>query len=73
MVTSKTVWFAKGSDKYFDSEKKATEYEKQQALIVVIMSTGLNEDAAKKVAKAIINAYAITPSATLVVEEDKEL
>ena len=63
MAKSQTVWFAANSDKWFNTEAKALEYEKQQELIAVIIPTGLNEDAAKKVAKAILAVYTITPKA----------
>jgi hypothetical protein len=60
MATQQTVWFAADSDKWFNTEAKALAYEKQQALIDV-MRPILNEDAAKKAAKAILAVYTLTP------------
>ena len=63
MATQQTVWFADDSDKWFNTEAKALEYEQQQKLIAVILTTGLNEIAAKKAAKAVLAAYTTTPKA----------
>jgi NAD(P)H-hydrate repair Nnr-like enzyme with NAD(P)H-hydrate epimerase domain len=65
MAKSQLVWFTANSDKYFPTEAKALEYEKQQELLAVIVATGLNEEAGKKAAKAILAAYTITPKAIL--------
>lgn len=62
MATQQTVWFPDGdSNKWFPTQAKALEYEQKMALSTVLAASGLNEDAAKKVAKAVLDAYTITP------------
>lgn len=62
MATSSTVWFAAGNtEKWFPTQAKALEYEKQQEVQVAITNAGLiNEDAAKKVAKLLTGLYTMT-------------
>ena len=60
MATQQTVWFAEGTDRYFDTQAKAVAYEEQQALMLVIEGAGINAEASKKVAKAIQAKYTLT-------------
>jgi hypothetical protein len=62
MATSSTVWFANGNtEKWFPTQAKALEYEKQQEVIKKITDSGLvNEDAAKKIAKLLTGLYDMT-------------
>lgn len=62
MATQQTVWFPAGdSSKWFPTQAKALEYEQKVALSTVLAASGLNEEAAKKAAKAVLDAYTITP------------
>ncbi len=57
MATSQVVWFAANSTKYFPTQAEAIAYEKQEELSAVIITTGLNKDAADKVVKALLAVY----------------
>lgn len=58
MPELKTVYFAPDG-KWFDTRDACVAYEQKTALTLVIAAAGVNEDAAKKAAKAIITAYDI--------------
>lgn len=56
MAELKSVYFAPDG-KWFETRTACESYEAKQALITVIVATGINEDAAKKAAKAILTTY----------------
>lgn len=61
MPTQATVWFSdKNPDKWFNTQAKAIEYDLNFDVAAVIATTGLNEEASKKAAKAVTAAYTLT-------------
>jgi hypothetical protein len=69
MATSKTVWFAEGTEKYFNTRTEAETFEKQLSVMKTISAAGVNDEAAKKAAKAIIAGYDITAKAVAEIKE----
>jgi hypothetical protein len=62
MATQKTVWFSeRDPSKWFETQTKAKEYDLGYGVTEVIMTTGLNEEASKKAAKAVTATYILTP------------
>ena len=60
MATQQLVWFTNGTEKYFTTEAAALAYERQMDVQQVIAGTGINPNAAKKAAKAVVAHFEVS-------------